>query len=190
MYHPFNIPTLAPGVEYKLCQTWIPMSFLSLFSTQSIFIQFYGKCTHFVQLPECSFPMPLIYFKVCFFWIRVLLQQHFFHVLSCKYSLLILNPFGGDNGYVCGAKGQTHKLAEASHPGHNSWFSFLFQGLTLIMFTPPKDCIQGAGGRILCSDCAACIRAQRLLGRWWWPAEIPLFGPTWTIWRLPKSPAG
>lgn len=122
--------------------------FLSLFSTQSIFIQFYGKCTHFVQLPECNFPMPLIYFKVCFFWIQVLLQQHFFtfyHVSTpCSYWTHLVRTMVT---YV-GLKGQPHKLTETSHTGHNSWFSLLFWGLPLFMFTLPKGSMQGAGGRI------------------------------------------
>lgn len=103
-----------------------------------------------------------------------------FHILSCKYSLLILNLLVRTMVTYVELEGQPHKLAGASHTGHNSWFSFLFQGLPLFMLTPPKDCMQGAGAEfLLCSDSAACIGTQRLLGRWWWPAEISLFGPTW-----------
>lgn len=153
--------------------------FLSLFSTQSIFIQFYGKCTHFVQLPECNFPMPLIYFKVCFFWIQVLLQQHFFtfyHVSTpCSYWTHLMRTMVT---YV-ELKGQPHKLTETSHTGHNSWFSLLFWGLPYSCSLHLRAACRELGAEfVLCSDSAGCIRAQRLLGRWWWPAEIPLFGPT------------
>lgn len=180
MHHIFNIPTLAPGVEYKLCQTCIPMSFLSLFSTQSIFIQFYGKCTHFVQLPECNFPIPLIYFKVHFFWIQVLLQQQFFmfcHVSTpCSYWTHLTRTIVA---YV-ELEGQPHKPAEASHTGHNSWFPSCFRVFHYSCSLHLRTACRELGAEfLLCSDSAACIRAQGLLGRWWWPAEIPLFGPTW-----------
>lgn len=180
MYHIFNIPTLAPGVEYKLCQTCIPMSFLSLFSTQSIFIQFYGKCTHFVQLPECNFPMPLIYFKVCFFWIQMLLQQHFFtfcHVSTpCSYWTHLVRTVVT---YV-ELEGQPHKLAEVSPTVHYSCFFFLFQGLPLFMFPPPEDCMQAAGGRILALFRSCCMyQSPAVVREMVMACWNPLFGPTW-----------
>lgn len=184
MHHPFNMPTLAPGVEYKQCQPCIPMSFLSLFSAQSIFIQFYGKCTHFVQLPECDFPMPPIYFQVCFFQIQVLLPQHFFMFYRgsnpCSYWTHLLRT---TVTYV-ELKGRPCKLEKVSHTSSNSWFFFLCQGLPLFMLIPPKGCMHVAASganrteSVLCSDSAERNRVQRSLGRWWCSAEIPLSGPT------------
>lgn len=127
--------------------------------------------------------MPPIYFQVCFFQIQVLLQQHFFMFYRvsnpCSYWTHLLRT---TVTYV-ELKGRPYKLATVSHTGGNSQF-FIFQGLLLLMLTPPKSCVDiavsGAKGAesLLCSDSADCNRVQHLWGRWWCFAEIPLSGPT------------
>lgn len=79
--------------------------FFIIFLAQSIFIQFYGKCTQFVQLPESDFPMTPIYFQMCFFFPdSTTFATALFTVLSCKSSLVLLNPFAEDSGYIFGAE--------------------------------------------------------------------------------------